>query len=256
VNNKSDTDIGMWVVLRRPIFLVFSTVALFIMAQLFASLVFIIVALIAGWNEPELNQWFKDSPFPQFIFVIVTDTLIVGGLYWLLKKTKFTFRQIGLSKPLLSDVWLALFAYITYLVVFVVITVIIKLFLPSLDLEQQQDLVFDKANKDLLNIVLAGISLVILPPIVEELLCRGFLYTGLRKTLKIVPSAIITSIFFAMAHLQFGSDAPLLWVAAIDTFILSVMLIYLKEKTKRLVAPMLLHGFKNLLAFSLLFIFV
>jgi membrane protease YdiL (CAAX protease family) len=59
---------------------------------------------------------------------------------------------------------------------------------------------------------------------------------------------------FAVAHLQFGSGAPLLWIAAIDTFVLSLFLIYLKDKTDSLWAPILLHMLKNFIAFMALFV--
>ena len=129
-----------------------------------------------------------------------------------------------MSKPQMSDVGKALLAYAGYLVIFMLTTIIAKKISPSLNVDQQQQLGFE-ANKGLVNLVLAGISLVILPPIVEETLCRGYLYTGLRSRYKIIPSAIITSIVFASAHLQFGSNAPLLWIAAIDTFVLSLVLV-------------------------------
>jgi membrane protease YdiL (CAAX protease family) len=40
-----------------------------------------------------------------------------------------------------------------------------------------------------------------------------------------------------------------MWAAAFDTFILSVVLVYLREKTGALYAGMLVHMLNNLLAF-------
>jgi len=51
-----------------------------------------------------------------------------------------------------------------------------------------------------------------------------------------------------------GSGEPLLWIAALDTFILSFVLIYLKEKTGSLWPPIGLHMLKNSLAFISIFI--
>ena len=100
------------------------------------------------------------------------------------------------------------------------------------------------------------ISLVVLPPIVEEILVRGFLYTSLRKYLPRIWAVIIASALFAAAHLPEGnSGAGLLWVAAVDTFILSAVLIYLREKTDKLWASMMVHGMKNGIAFLSLFVF-
>jgi membrane protease YdiL (CAAX protease family) len=58
---------------------------------------------------------------------------------------------------------------------------------------------------------------------------------------------------FGVAHLQFGSGAPLLWVAALDTFTLSIVLCYLREKTGSVWAGVFLHAIKNAIAFVALF---
>jgi membrane protease YdiL (CAAX protease family) len=61
-------------------------------------------------------------------------------------------------------------------------------------------------------------------------------------------------LLFAAAHLQWGSGAPLLWVAAIDTFVLSMVLSTLREKTGSLWSAIGLHAIKNGVAFTLLFV--
>ncbi len=83
---------------------------------------------------------------------------------------------------------------------------------------------------------------------------RGFLYGSLKKQWPKIYAVLCTSALFAIAHLQFGSGAPLLWVAAIDTFILSLVLIYLRDKTGSLAASIMLHMLKNSLAFVALFL--
>ncbi len=236
--------------LNNPIVIIFNTLALFFVSQFIASFVIIFLQKIRGG---EASQSLGISL--QFIYVVIADLLILLGVRMFLHKKGQTLKSVGFSKPQMSDVGRALMAYAGYLVIFMITTIIARKISPSLNVDQQQQLGFE-ANKGLVNLALAGISLVILPPIVEETLCRGYLYTGLRSRYRIVPSAIITSMIFASAHLQFGSDAPLLWIAAIDTFVLSLVLVYLREKTGRLAAPMILHGIKNMIAFSLLFIFM
>lgn len=238
-----------------PVIMVILTVGLFFLAQFLASVVFIFAALGAGWNDREFNDWFKSSNFAQFVYVLFVNSVIVVGIWQLLKSKHLGFKNIGLKKPHIRDVGMALLGYGAYFLLFILITIIAKVLVPSLDLQQEQQLGFKPNQTEGISLVFAAISLVVLPPIVEELLTRGFLYTGLRKKLNFVWTALITSIVFAAAHLQFGANAPLLWVAALDTFALALVLVYLREKTGSLIAPILLHGFKNLLAFSLLFIF-
>ena len=70
-----------------------------------------------------------------------------------------------------------------------------------------------------------------------------------------IVAALITSIIFATAHLEFGEGAPLLWVAAIDTFVLSLALVYVRERTGRLWGSMGVHALKNTVAFVSIYIF-
>ena len=239
----------------NPVATVLVSVGLFFAAQFIASAIFIIIALGAGWDDAQLQSWVKSTSVPQFVFILVADAIIFYGVRYFLKRKQYTLKDIGLSMPRLSDAGRAILAYMVYVVAFIIITYVAKIIAPSLDLEQEQQIGFE-TGKGAIDIILAGIGLVILPPTVEEILSRGFMYTGLRKYMKILPSAIITSIFFAVAHLQFGNGAPLLWVAAIDTFVLSLVLVYLRETTGKLAASMLLHGIKNAVAFSILFIFI
>ncbi len=237
-----------------PITSLILTIVIFFGAQLIASFFLFFILKLTGFSDGRLDSFFK-QPAGQFVFVFIADSLVFGSLVWLVKRKKSTLKELGLAWPRINDVGRALLAYGIYILLFIVLTAIAKAVYPALDLEQEQQIGFE-ANQGVFNLLLAGISLVVLPPIIEELLCRGFLYTGLRSRLNAIPAAIITSIVFAGAHLQFGSGVPLLWVAAIDTFVLSLVLVYLRETSGRLAAPMLLHGLKNAIAFSLLFIFL
>ena len=124
---------------------------------------------------------------------------------------------------------------------------------PSLNVHQKQQLGFQDASGGL-KLALTFVSLCVLPPLVEETVFRGFMFTTLRGKLKFVWAALITSLIFASAHLEFGSGQPLLWVAALDTFTLSMVLCYLRQKTDSLWPGILLHSLKNCIAFVTLFV--
>jgi membrane protease YdiL (CAAX protease family) len=96
---------------------------------------------------------------------------------------------------------------------------------------------------------------VVLPPVVEETVFRGFLFTGIRNRLKPVAAALITSLLFAVPHLlESGQSGSLLWVAGIDTFTLSLVLCYLRHKTDSLWPGIFLHALKNGIAFVALYV--
>ncbi len=211
-----------------------------------------VIPAALGWDTQTSETWIR-SATAQFLLIALVDGAVIGIVWWLLRLKKRGFRFIGLKKPQPRDVLYVLGGFIVYFLLYVVIATLAKVFVPGLDLEQNQQLGFE-TTKRFGELALIFVSLVIIPPIVEEILFRGFLYTGLKTKWPTWLAALITSIMFAAAHLQFGSGAPLLWVAAIDTFALSLVLIYLREKTGGLSAPILLHGLKNGIAFTLLFI--
>jgi hypothetical protein len=84
---------------------------------------------------------------------------------------------------------------------------------------------------------------------------RGFLYSSLKKALPVVWAVVLTSGIFAIAHLSGGGATGPLYIAALDTFVLSLVLIYLREKTGGLWASITLHAIKNGIAFMALFVF-
>ncbi|HVX57224.1 MAG TPA: CPBP family intramembrane glutamic endopeptidase, partial [Candidatus Saccharimonadales bacterium] len=105
-----------------------------------------------------------------------------------------------------------------------------------------------------LPMTLTFISLVVLPPLAEEIMVRGFLYSSLKKALPTIWAVLITSGLFAAAHLPEGGASGPLYIGAIDTFVLSLVLIYLREQTGNLWASITLHACKNGFAFVTLFV--
>lgn len=236
-----------------PVQTIILTIGVYLSSQLVASLIILTTPLLFGLSQTQIQSWLKGA-VGQFIFILLIEAFVLLLLWGLLRLKKSSFTDIGLAWPRVKDLGLAVLGFGVYFLLYLVIAAIAKLLFPSIDFAQEQQVGFDTARANW-ELVLVFFSLVIMPPLVEEILARGFLYTGLKTKLPIWSATIITSAMFAIAHLQFGSGAPLLWVAAIDTFTLSLVLIYLREKTGNLGASIALHMLKNGLAFTLLFIF-
>lgn len=237
--------------LYSPLATVVITIFIFFVSQVLGGLLigFYLGAQhhdVAGINDAlESNVWL------QFGFVALVETLTLYLIWLFLKHRKLSFKDIGFNTPKPTFVGYALIGFVTYFVLYIATLIIAKQLIPSLNLDQKQELGVNMATqgKDLLPVF---ISLVILPPIAEEIVARGFLFGGLRTKLQFIPAAIITSIMFGAAHLSEASDG-LLWVAAIDTFVLSMVLCYLREKTGSLWSSIGVHMMKNGLAFIFLF---
>jgi membrane protease YdiL (CAAX protease family) len=151
----------------------------------------------------------------------------------------------------LKDIIGAAVGFGVFFVTLIITGLIINHLSPELN-NQKQDLGFNNISTSSENI-LAFVSLVILPPLGEETLVRGYLYSGLRKFWRFWPAVAVTSIIFGAAHLEFGSGGPLVWAAAIDTFLLSIVLCFLRERTGALYAGMAVHMLNNLIAFHFAF---
>jgi len=229
------------------------TLAIYFLTQFAAVILLSVYSSSQHWSSLQANQWLNDSVFAQFAFVALVELGTLGLLYLFLRRYRANFKDLGLVAPKLRDTGYALAGFGAYFPLYIVGLSLIRAVVPSINIDQKQQLGFTSASGSIL--ILVFISLVILPPLVEEILVRGFLYGSLKKHWPKLHAIVFTSLLFAIAHLQIGSGAPLLWVAAIDTFILSFVLIYLRDKTGGLAASIMLHMLKNGLAFAALFIF-
>jgi len=235
-----------------PALAVVGTIAIFFISQLAATLIILIYPALKHWSSAQSQAWLTNSTVAQFLLVLMLEALAVYMVLQLLKWRHVPAKVIGLVRPKLMDLPYALAGFAVYFPAFIGVYSLAQLLLPNINYDQKQQLGFDNATAPH-QLILVFISLVILPPIAEEIMVRGLLFTGLRTRLKWLPTAVITSILFAAAHLEFGSGAPLLWTAAMDTFILSLVLCYLREHTRSLIPGMLLHALKNGVAFVVLY---
>lgn len=227
--------------------------ATYYLSQLTAGLFVSVYPLAQHWSQAEAQSWLESSVYAQFAFILMAEAIMIGSLLWFLKHYRCSFKTIGLVKPRWRDLAYGLAAAPLYYLVYLVVVAIVSHAVPGLDLDQEQQIGFNDVQ-GAIELTVTFISLVILPALVEELMVRGFLYSSLKKAMRILPAALLTSLIFAVAHLPEGGAAGPLYIAAIDTFILSLVLIYLREKTGSLWAPITLHALKNSVAFVALFI--
>ena len=237
-----------------PILAVVAVVAIYFISQLIGGILISIYPAVRHWSTTQANTWINNSVPAQFVYVVIAEGLTILAVWQFLKHYRVRFSTIGVKRFKAEDVLYAIAGFGVYFIAYAILLQVITRLVPALNVNQQQQIGFQNAS-GIGQLILTAMSLVILPPIAEEILMRGFLYTSLRKSIPKVAAALVTSVIFASAHLEFGQGAPLLWVAAIDTFVLSLVLVYLREKTGRLWASMGLHALKNAVAFMSIFIF-
>ncbi len=76
----------------------------------------------------------------------------------------------------------------------------------------------------------------------------------MKRSLPKLAAIVLASAVFAAGHLEFGNGGPLVWVAAVFTFVLALVLTVLREMTGRIWAGIFLHALVNGVSFFFLFV--
>lgn len=172
--------------------------------------------------------------------------ILTIGVPLIVRRERSTRQELGLSRaPAWIDVIAAPAGFIVYFIVTVVLAVAATYFLPFYDATQVQDVGISGLS-DYGDYLLAFFTLVVLAPLAEELLFRGYLYGKLRSAMPAWVAIVLTAGVFGYAHGH--------WNVGIDTFALGLVLATLREYTGNIWASVLVHMLKNGLAFYLLFI--
>jgi membrane protease YdiL (CAAX protease family) len=226
---------------------------IYLVPQVVGSFMISIYPLLHHWDTARTNDWLQNAISAQFAFTLIAESLAITTVGIVITHYKSPWRSIGLVWPKARDITYALSGFALYFVGYAVLISVVMHVFPKFNATQQQNVGFQDATSAA-ELMLAFISLVVLPPLAEEIVFRGFLFKGLRRKWSFWTATIITSLLFAAPHLIEGVGG-LLWVGGVDTFILSIVLCLLREKTGRLTAGMGVHALKNGLAFASLFIF-
>lgn len=259
---------------------VWGTILLYVISQIAVVIVVSLATLLFG-SEIDLEKVSVVS-----VIQIVSAGLMFSGLLIILKKKGLGLKSLGFRKINKRLFAWTIGLFIVYLILSAAL-ISLASFIPGFDESQAQDVGFSSPRG--LEILAAFLVLVIIPPLIEEMVFRGFLYRGLSRgwISKVVISGglflaiittllsqnifaglmilLITGLSVALSNRNYKIAAAIFvssvfglahaqWNVAIDTFALSMVLIYLYEKTNNLWACIFLHGLKNLTAFIILFV--
>lgn len=239
LRNYSKLDLVRMVIVL-PVWVLFGIYAAQLLLGLSIELLEFAGVPLASYNETMIN-----TVLTALLYVFSVS--IVIGLPWLFMKKPTTKQEVGLTRlPTWTDILSAPAGFIIYAIISSILIMLASQVFPWFNADQVQQTGFDQVSRNY-ELVLAFLSLVVIAPISEEILFRGFLYGKLKKYMPIWIAVIATSVLFGFVH---GA-----WNLAFDTFALSVILCILRELTGSIWASILLHMVKNALAFYLLFIY-
>lgn len=229
--------------------------AIFFGSQIGGAIIGGIVLSLTTYTNSSTNitDLITNNVFAQLFLTFIIAIVTSGAVLIVAKKVfgdkEFKTKLLLMKKPTVRQFGEVAVVYTIYYLSLVVVATIVSIF-TSVNVDQAQELGISDPQSILSKIAVFGM-LVILPPLYEELLFRGFVFQLLKKHSGVIVSFVSTSILFGIAHLEYDN---LNWIAAIDTLIFSGFLIYISQKHKSIYSAMLLHAIKNGIAFYILFV--
>lgn len=158
---------------------------------------------------------------------------------------KSTPNSMGVQHlPTFIDIGLAPIGYAVYLFLATVFASMMSIF-TWFNADQAQDIGFGYFITGT-DRILAILAVVVVAPIAEELIMRGWLYGKVRRKWSAPVAVILVSLAFAVLHGQ--------WNVGVTVFALSIVLCTLREITGTIWSGIILHMLSNAIAFYMLYI--
>ena len=130
--------------------------------------------------------------------------------------------------------------FIIFIPLLFLISFIIQYVLPEY---KQQEIVLN-FKSTLLEDKIILIHVLVIAPIVEEIIFRGYMYRILKSRIPIIFAVIISSTIFSLIHYNVLSYILL--------FVLSIFLTYIYERNGSIICPIIIHSLFNLMMSGLI----
>lgn len=186
-----------------------------------------------------MQLWQTNQLAFNFAFSLAVDTVAVLTTWYYLRKRGGNRADLGWRR---FNVWQAAGLIAGGMLVLVVtvagVTWLVDHFLPLYNTQQPQNNEFTGAN---LATIWSLVALVILPPVFEESVFRGFMLPAFARRFGFWGGAALTSLLFGLAHWQVN--------VGVYTFILGMILAWLYRRFDSIVPGVLLHMLNNLLTY-------
>lgn len=213
-----------------------------------SQLLLVFILQVMSWANVPLDSFVGGSAAQTLVAAAVyTLSLAVTiGVPYLIWKRQTTLEELGLTRLVSwADIGLAFIGFLVYGLLTTVTLMIVTSVFTGFPADQVQDTGFSAFGTRLDNL-LAFVTLVILAPVAEEVLFRGYLYGKLKKYIPAIVAAVVTSVLFGAVHMQ--------WNVGIDVFVLGLVLCGLRSLTGSIWAGILVHMLKNSIAYYILFV--
>ena len=217
-----------------------------VFAVLYASqfLIALFFVKVLNLSHDVLNSNATQAVYSAVTYVVaIVVTIFVP---WCVVKFKTTRDELGLrGLPTWTDLLLAPIGFVVFMFVATIILAALQKIVPGINWQESQDVGFNNliTNGDF---IVTFIMLVIVAPIAEEIIFRGWLYGKLRARIPAIPAILLVSVLFGIVHGQ--------WNVGVTVFVMSIAMCVIRELTGTIWGGVLIHILKNGIAFYLLYV--
>ncbi|MFH1284601.1 MAG: type II CAAX endopeptidase family protein [Candidatus Peregrinibacteria bacterium] len=206
------------------------------------------IAAGAGMYIFDAKNYIEESKYRIFIlfgiFLLQWLIIFVPLIAITVLKYKLKFRHFGFKK---TGIWkileFVIGGYVIYLGINIILTLIILYAGFKIPGYQLQEKILPVFGDGTVNLVVAGIILVLVAPVLEEIFFRGFLLRSLTNKIGAIYGTVFTAVIFAIFHMQ--------WQSIIPIFILGLIINAMVIKTRSIWPGIYFHIFNNAIAFTL-----
>ncbi len=177
----------------------------------------------------------------SFIFAVINGLVTLSILALYLRKYTARWRDLGWKKfNVFKAALYIVLAFVLFIASVEAAFWLVTYVFPQFNANQAQTNEFTSPTSSTAR-TLSLIALVALPPVIEETLFRGFIFPALSKWGGVVVGAVLTSLMFGFAHLQYN--------VGLYTIILSLILCAMYYRLRSIWPGVLLHMINNYIAF-------
>lgn len=177
-------------------------------------------------------------------FYLLSAALTFSLIAVLLKIYRTGWQALGFRRAAWRWMLAAIPVLVASLIIIRLSLALLSFLLPAFDAEQVQILGFDATNRPA-ELGIIFFSLVLVSPVIEEAVFRGFIFAGLKRRLPIWLATLLSSALFGAVHFQPN--------VSLVAFVLGLGMVWLYERSGSLWPSTALHALKNMIAFALLF---
>ena len=225
--------------------------AIFIVGLAFFTLPLVITFFLkaAGFISQPTGPGVSASGISTAALTALVNLALLEVFVRVKRREMISDQALGTVMPN-SNRWFlsAILAYFVLVFLMALVTVFLQI-VPSEELKDASRELL-KQSKGFISFAVTFLSIVIIAPICEELMFRGFFYGWLRQRMSMDVAVVVSSLLFGLVHFQYlNLDRESVFIAMFFVCGLGFFAARLREKSGSIYPPIVLHGFSNLVVF-------